>query len=294
MAVRKPLVAVSGAIQELPTGDTVFGTAGTTANTFTAAQVIQMATAATSLDGLSLITTTPATVGAQKLSPRIRWLASGWKTTATAGAQNVEWWAEVLPVQGATNPASRLSFWQSINGSAAVEIVRFDSVGNMLIDQGGNGFGYCLGATTASTGMFATNGGVGFKGQGGVFGLASRGGTSGRDWAVGSGAYLGFTGSSDASAAVNTALRLDSTGVIASTNGTAGTYMDLKARNVILTNVLNVAVFLVSTLPSASTSGNGGRAHAADGLAPTFMATVVGGGTLSTPVYSDATNWKVG
>jgi hypothetical protein len=31
-----------------------------------------------------------------------------------------------------------------------------------------------------------------------------------------------------------------------------------------------------------------------DALAPTFGATVVGGGAVAVPVYSDGTNWKVG
>jgi hypothetical protein len=52
--------------------------------------------------------------------------------------------------------------------------------------------------------------------------------------------------------------------------------------------------YTVATLPSAATSGNGARAFVTDALAPTFGATVVTGGTIATPVYSDGTNWKVG
>jgi hypothetical protein len=33
---------------------------------------------------------------------------------------------------------------------------------------------------------------------------------------------------------------------------------------------------------------------AIDALAPAFGATVVGGGAVKVPVYSDGTNWKVG
>lgn len=50
----------------------------------------------------------------------------------------------------------------------------------------------------------------------------------------------------------------------------------------------------VALLPSAATAGNGADAHVTDALAPTFGATVVGGGAVSVPVYSDGTNWKVG
>lgn len=52
--------------------------------------------------------------------------------------------------------------------------------------------------------------------------------------------------------------------------------------------------FLVADLPSAADSGSGARAFVTDALAPVFGATVVGGGTVKVPVYSDGTNWKVG
>ena len=52
--------------------------------------------------------------------------------------------------------------------------------------------------------------------------------------------------------------------------------------------------YTVATLPSAVTSGVGARSFVTDALAPSFGATVVTGGTVATPVYSDGTNWKVG
>jgi hypothetical protein len=52
--------------------------------------------------------------------------------------------------------------------------------------------------------------------------------------------------------------------------------------------------YTVATLPSAATSGKGARAFVTDALAPAFGLTVVTGGAISTPVYSDGTNWKVG
>jgi hypothetical protein len=50
----------------------------------------------------------------------------------------------------------------------------------------------------------------------------------------------------------------------------------------------------VANLPSASTVGQGSRTFVTDATLPTFQATVVGGGAVFTPVYSDGTNWKVG
>lgn len=52
--------------------------------------------------------------------------------------------------------------------------------------------------------------------------------------------------------------------------------------------------FTVATLPDASDSGSGARAFVSDALTPAFGATVVGGGAVKVPVYSDGTNWKVG
>ena len=52
--------------------------------------------------------------------------------------------------------------------------------------------------------------------------------------------------------------------------------------------------YTVATLPSASTSGVGARSFVTDASAPTFGATVSGGGAVAVPVYSDGTNWKVG
>ena len=52
--------------------------------------------------------------------------------------------------------------------------------------------------------------------------------------------------------------------------------------------------YTVATLPSAVTSGKGARSFVTDALLPTFGATVVTGGAVAVPVYSDGTNWKVG
>jgi hypothetical protein len=52
--------------------------------------------------------------------------------------------------------------------------------------------------------------------------------------------------------------------------------------------------YTVATLPSAVTSGAGARTFVTNALTPSFGSTVVGGGAVFTPVYSDGTNWKVG
>jgi len=65
----------------------------------------------------------------------------------------------------------------------------------------------------------------------------------------------------------------------------------LKGSNGVLPPLTN---YTVATLPSAATSGKGARSFVTDALAPTFGATVVTGGLVAVPVYSDGTNWKVG
>jgi len=55
-----------------------------------------------------------------------------------------------------------------------------------------------------------------------------------------------------------------------------------------------LTVYTVATLPSAATSGIGARSFVSNALAPAFGSTVVGGGAVTVPVYSDGTNWKVG
>jgi hypothetical protein len=55
-----------------------------------------------------------------------------------------------------------------------------------------------------------------------------------------------------------------------------------------------VPIYTVATLPSAADAGVGAKSFVSDASAPSFGATVVGGGAVSVPVYSDGTNWKVG
>jgi hypothetical protein len=60
-------------------------------------------------------------------------------------------------------------------------------------------------------------------------------------------------------------------------------------------NLLQVPpVYLVADLPSAADAGIGARSFVTNATGPTFGSTVVGGGTVKVPVYSDGTNWKVG
>lgn len=70
--------------------------------------------------------------------------------------------------------------------------------------------------------------------------------------------------------------------------------LDNATQQLITNNNLLYSVYTVATLPSAVTSGTGARTFVSDALAPVFGSTVVTGGAVATPVYSDGTNWKVG
>jgi len=70
--------------------------------------------------------------------------------------------------------------------------------------------------------------------------------------------------------------------------------LDNSTQQLTTNNNLLYSVYTVATLPSAVTSGTGARTFVSDALAPVFGATVVTGGAIATPVYSDGTNWKVG
>ena len=61
-----------------------------------------------------------------------------------------------------------------------------------------------------------------------------------------------------------------------------------------LASPIKSAVYTVGTLPSAASATAGARAFVTDALAPSYGATVAGGGAVNIPVYSDGTNWKVG
>ena len=71
--------------------------------------------------------------------------------------------------------------------------------------------------------------------------------------------------------------------------------LDALTGQLVASNVLPpLTNYTVATLPSAVTSGKGSRSFVTDALAPVFGATVVTGGAVAVPVYSDGTNWKVG
>lgn len=84
------------------------------------------------------------------------------------------------------------------------------------------------------------------------------------------------------------AISRNAAGVLEINNGSAGSYRDLRLRNV------RTEATTVSGLVSAATAGAGARAFVTDATATTFLSTVSGGGSNKVPVVSDGTNWLIG
>lgn len=67
-----------------------------------------------------------------------------------------------------------------------------------------------------------------------------------------------------------------------------------RVRNGYFSGYVSLGATTVAGLPAAATAGANARMFVTDALAPAFGATVVGGGAVLIPVYSDGANWKVG
>lgn len=83
----------------------------------------------TSVDGYVLADPTAATVNNQQFSPRLRLTGQGWKTTATAGSETVDWIIENQPVQGTTTPTELLAISAQINGAGYTNVLNINSIG---------------------------------------------------------------------------------------------------------------------------------------------------------------------
>ena len=80
-------------------------------------------------DGIVLRNTTAAVPGGQQNSPRLRWSGSGWKTSPSAASLDVDFWAEVVPVQGASAPTGAWRLWSSVGGGLPNEVLSISDLG---------------------------------------------------------------------------------------------------------------------------------------------------------------------
>ena len=89
--------------------------------------------ATTSTDGMVLQNTTAAAAGVQQYSPRLHFIAQGWKTNATAASQTVDWIIENEPSQGTAAPSSFLAFLSQINAGGYTAQLSISSGGALNV-----------------------------------------------------------------------------------------------------------------------------------------------------------------
>ena len=107
-----------------------------------------------------------------------------------------------------------------------------------------------------------------------------------------------WSSTANANGTVDTGLNRGAAGQVDVTNGTAGTWRDLKLRNLLAGggngSYVQTPSMTVANLAAAATAGAGARAFVTDANATTFLSTVAGGGSNKVPVVSDGTNWLIG
>lgn len=120
-----------------------------------------LGTANTSYLGLKLRDSLAATAGSQAYSPRLEFDGNGWGTTNSTSHLE-QWWAEVIPVQGATQANSLWSLSAEINSRAAMTELTIDTLGIMNLGSSANAKyeingTSVLSATTLGSGITASS-----------------------------------------------------------------------------------------------------------------------------------------
>jgi hypothetical protein len=231
----------------------------------------------TVVDGYILTDTTAATAGNQQYSPTLHFTGQGWKTTATAASQSVDFRIYNVPVQGAANPTGNLTIDSSVNAGAYGNATTISTTGQLSVNSNATGAVLTLQVTATDPGAGPTNynsivfnnghGAGNFKNQ---FVMQSAGTAKyalGNDYggagvqnffiwdggankdifqingttsiALNNTNVLGWS-ASDASAAVDTGLARNAAAVVEVNNGTAGTLATLKASTLNATTALQI------------------------------------------------------
>ena len=174
-------------------------------------------------DGFALTDTTAATAGNQQYSPDIHFTGQGWKTTATAASQAVDFRMYLVPVQGAANPTGLLTIDSQINAGGYANPTTISTLGTIS----------AAAAILPGLGDISTQG-AGLVNQSG--GLRLDGGSGrvaylyGAQFRLGQGGVLGWTSlSGDPSGSLDTGLARNAASIVEVNNGTAGSLAFLKA-----------------------------------------------------------------
>jgi hypothetical protein len=89
-----------------------------------------------------------------------------------------------------------------------------------------------------------------------------------------------------------TGIARNAAGVVEINSGTAGTFRDLKLRDLTASGVVCAGTYTVGTLPSAAANAYK-FATVSDSSVTTFGSTVAAGGSSNVMVFSNGTNWTV-
>jgi hypothetical protein len=201
-------------------------------------------TANTSTDGVVLASSSAASSGNQQFSPRTRWRGFGWKTTATAASQSVDFIAEVQPVQGTANPTGTFAVSASVNGATYVQGLGIGSDGVVYIGPTGNNGIVRYAGNGQRVLQFQKSDGTN---------MLQLSGTNSNPYALfGAGYVAGFSGSF--ADPPDVAIGRSALGVMEIDSGTVGTLRDLKLRNLLGTGNLAIGTVAKTASYTATTS----------------------------------------
>lgn len=172
------------------------------------ATITKDAIGATSTAGLTLANTTAAAAGAQQWSPSLTLSGKGWSTNSGGASMGADWRAEVIPVQGAAAPTSKVSWSSQINGGGFTERASLSSAGSFAATVSVISPALYTEGTTGFVTWFA---GAQFWNAAGANRLA----LSGSAFRWGSGMQLGWSSATDSSTGDDVAFVRDTAGVVA-------------------------------------------------------------------------------
>jgi len=139
--------AGSGSELQFRSSGTAFGAltnSSVSGGTLTLGNAEALGTTATPYLTLRNTTAAAAGAGAQQVSPSLVLEGQGWKTNATAASQPVDFYFNVLPVQGTANPSGTFRIQSQINNGAITDRFTVTSAGVVAT----------TGATISATGSY--------------------------------------------------------------------------------------------------------------------------------------------
>lgn len=217
---------------------------------------------ATTTDAIVLSNATAAANGAQQWSPRLHWIGQGWKSNATAASWQVEWRAEIVPIQGGSSAGDVLKFTPTINGSdgSALGICSYGTSNPGMILLLDNVFTNCTPSNGGGTGF-------GTVGSSNMFGLFISGteranfGANGVYWSSNQGIGWGSGTQSNSNTGDSGLCRVGANFVgINDGSTTCGNAEDLQVRHVISTHASPaIASGFAASGSTIAGSDDGGR-----------------------------------